>query len=127
MLNYLTSEAALAVSLGSIFQEVLHWYGLRQKFHLKTTRRLLASPLYWVMTILMMCVSVCGVYFWFDAQVDDQSLRDLFVFGAAFPMIFKSLVKAATARQHVELGGAEPVNERAPTATKGVLGSYFGA
>jgi len=58
MLNYLTSEAALAVGLGSIFQEVLHWYGLRQKFHLKTTRRLLASPLYWVMTILMMRVGV---------------------------------------------------------------------
>ncbi|WP_299047890.1 hypothetical protein [uncultured Tateyamaria sp.] len=126
MLDYLMSEVAIAVCLGSVFQEVLHWYNLRTRLHLKGTQRLLRSPLYWAMTAVMMIVSVLGVYFWFDGQPDDHSLRDMFVFGAAFPLIFKSLVKSLSSGQSVELGATPAPAKDKPIHATGVLKHYFG-
>ena len=124
MIDYIFSDVALAVAIGSIFQEVLHWYGLRTRLHLKSTQRLLRSPLYWLMTVLMMGLSIFGVFFWFDGQPGEQSLRDMFVFGAAFPMIFKSVVKSMTSREPVNLGGV--ASGTAENRKEGFLRSYFG-
>lgn len=55
----------------------------------------------------MLSFSLFGVYFWFDGNVSDQSLRDMFVFGAAFPLIFKSAIKSASQGKSVTLGNGE--------------------
>ncbi|MEM9796213.1 MAG: hypothetical protein AAF919_06975 [Pseudomonadota bacterium] len=124
MLDYLLSEAALAVCLGSVFQEALHWYNIRTRLHLKTTQRLMRSPLYWGTIAAMIGLSVFGVYFWFDGQPDTASLRDLFVFGAALPLIFKSVLKSVAADPSVDLGPASPPERDA--SGRRVLAAYFG-
>lgn len=127
MVEYLFSEIAVAVWLGSAFQEVLHWYGLRSKLHLKSMKAKLLSWPYWLMTILMMTFSVVGVYFWFDGQTASQSLRDMFIFGAAFPLIFKSVVKSVSQDQSAKLGaGSSELNVFDTSQFSSFFKVYFG-
>lgn len=126
MQSYIFSETAFAVLLGSIFQEILHWYGLRSKLHLKTNQALLKSKAYWLLTLAMFSFSVFGVYFWFDGDVSEQSLRDMFIFGAAFPLIFKSAIKSVSQGKSVTLGDADKgENKRVLREFSQVFRSYF--
>ncbi|MEM8869677.1 MAG: hypothetical protein AAF848_06040 [Pseudomonadota bacterium] len=103
-----------AAFVGALCQELLHWYNLRHKLELKTYRALLASPGYWVVTILMLLLAPVGVLIWFYEARDSLALRDFFVCGAAFPTLVKAAAAAAVAKP-LQLGGAKG----------SVLGSYL--
>lgn len=111
----------LAAFLGVILQEVLHWYDLRLKLHLKKYQQTLKSPSYWVITIIMIACSTGGVYFFLEANIDRYVARDFMVYGFAFPIIIK---KAAAA---VSQGPGEPtLGDEEGERKKGMFKEYLG-
>ncbi len=88
-------QIILIGALGSAFQELLHWYGLRE--HLSTPRykQLIRSVPYWVITGLMIIGSGVAVWAWFSGE-GEVPARQYLVLGAALPLILKKAVEAAT-------------------------------
>jgi len=81
---------------GALAQEVLHWYRLRTRLERPEYQRLLRSRAYWVITAAMIAMSSFGTALIYGTR--SAGADELFVLGAAFPMIFKKLVAAAGER-----------------------------
>lgn len=99
--------------LGAITLEIVHWYGLRGKLALAKYQRLLKSTGYWVITAAMTVVGGLGSLILADGKLDAGRLL---VLGAAFPTLFKELVRTAQAAGGPKLGEDD---------TSSVLHDYF--
>jgi hypothetical protein len=109
----------LSAFVGAILQELSHWYQLRSRLADATYATLLRSKGYWIITAAMIIMSPVGVVFWFGDDISQYKLRDFFLFGAAFPMIFRSGVATiSNAGGNVDLGNDD--DEVSPIKT------YFG-
>lgn len=93
----------LIASFGSIVQEVIHLYDLRNTLHLPDTSPIVTSWKYWVVTLLMVIVSGIGTWILYGENLSIKSV--IFILGAAFPLLFKKLVSSATSKKETELGG----------------------
>lgn len=114
MTTYLV--AILCALTGAILQELSHWYQLRAKLSEKQYQKLMDSRAYWIVTAIMVLATPLGVLIWYHDSLVSQQPRDFLVYGAAFPLIFKSGVAAATATNNQVVLGAG----------HGPLGQYFG-
>ena len=94
----------LIATLGSLFQELIYWFGLRAKLDMKTNQKLLKSWKYWLIVLLMALGSGLGTVIWFFDSLDSLALRDFFLVGAALPALFKVGVSAAGAGSNPSLG-----------------------
>ena len=81
-------RAVLAGSFGSFLEELLHWNGLKTKLDSRRYRRMLASPVYWAITLAMIVSAGIGTWAWFEGH-EAVPLRTLIVFGFAFPLVIK--------------------------------------
>lgn len=115
----------LVVALGAALHEIIHWYGLRQKLHLKKNQKILRSPLYWCITAGMILVTPIAVILWFSETLDVLPYRDLLIFGAAFPALFKSVADKVASSGSVKLGQTERSEESVDDAEKITLSDYL--
>jgi hypothetical protein len=96
-----------AAFFGATLLELVHWYELRDKLSSGRYKRLIRSPAYWVLTVLMAFGSAVGVVIWtWDSGVNYR-LFDFAVFGAAFPVFFKTAVRVAARGKGRHLGQHE--------------------
>jgi len=89
-------EVALAALFGGFLQELLYWYGLRQRLSEQRYRNMLGYRSYWIVTILMVVVGVpiATVLMHYDDTVR-MSLRDAMFFGAGAPALLKQGLQTA--------------------------------
>jgi hypothetical protein len=93
-------EALSLGMLGSLLQELLHWYRLRFELSDEKYRRVLSSARYWIITGLMIVGSgVCTAIWFGDVKFDKVGSKDLLIFGAAFPLIFKKVVEVVESKE----------------------------
>jgi hypothetical protein len=85
--------------LGAALQELLYWYDARAKLSLPKYSRLIKSPAYWAITILMAIGSACGCYVWFHGTMNTPATY--LIAGAAFPLFLKKAVSAFLAKKVV--------------------------
>ncbi|RWA68842.1 hypothetical protein [Mesorhizobium sp.] len=90
---------ALTCLFGAALQELSHWYQLRTKLQTSEYNELIKSNIYWLVTTLMVVVTPVGVLVWFSDSISNFKPRDFLLFGASFPLVFKSAVAAAAASQ----------------------------
>lgn len=92
---------------GAAFQEVLHWYTLREKLDDEKYKKLMSSIGYWVVTILMISLTPIAVYALTNGNVGTP-ISWVFIAGAGAPLIVKKGVEviAGTMSQQM-LGPAE--------------------
>lgn len=102
-------HAALVAGSGAAFQELLHWYELREHLKEDAYRTLLQSTSYWVVTTLMILGSGVGTAGFYATAVTAPSA--LALLGAGFPLLFKRLV-TTTVDQRAKLGGPAPTRAR---------------
>jgi hypothetical protein len=98
-------QAALIAGAGAAFQELLHWYELREHLDDEKYRKLLRSTSYWAVTLLMTTSSGAGTAMFYGDSITMPSA--LALLGAGFPLLFKRLV-SATVDQRAKLGGPAP-------------------
>ena len=102
-MNYL--EQLGFAFFGSVMQELIYWYQLRNQLHQTQYQDMLKSVQYWVLTALMILLGPVGVVVWFYGHSDALTARDYALFGAAFPLIFKASVGALVDNQNkINLG-----------------------
>jgi hypothetical protein len=113
------SYAFLFVAVfGAVLQELSYWYQLRGRLDEPAFSNLIKSKAYWIITSCMIIASPIGVAIWIGDEVDSYKLRDALLFGAAFPMVFRSGVSnVASIGSGPKLGAEAEVK---PVAT------YFG-
>jgi hypothetical protein len=98
----------LIAAFGSMVQEVIHLYDLRNKLHLEELTPILSSWKYWAITGAMILVSGVGTWVLYGDNLIIKSV--IFILGAAFPLLFKKLVAGATNNRETELGGFSAVD-----------------
>jgi hypothetical protein len=76
---------------------------------------------YALITAAMIFGSALGTLVWVSQASETYQLRDAMVFGAAFPLIFKKGIGAATERTELHLGEA-PTTE---VASESITSRYF--
>jgi len=91
----------LIASFGAAIQELMYWFELRYYLGDKKKWEALKSIRYWTVTILMIISSGLGTWILYDETLTIKSAQ--FILGAAFPMIFKKLVKQMNS-QSTQLG-----------------------
>ena len=91
-------------AFGAFMQELLHWYELRERLALKRYQTLIKSAGYWLITIIT--IGASGVGIWLLFGEDNLSVKMQFIAGAAFPLIFKKLVKSFGGKNNTQLGRA---------------------
>jgi len=93
----------LVASFGSLCQEILYWFELKKKMDEAENQKVLKSPYYWVLTVLVIIISGVGTWllFYDDTPV---KLKIPFVLGAAFPYLFKKIVQATQDKPLPHLG-----------------------
>jgi hypothetical protein len=112
-----------AALFGAAFQELIYWYDLRDRLTTRKYQLLLTSPTYWIISMLMMFGSAAGCILWKWPDLSHYTPFDWVIFGAAFPLIFKGVVRGVgitAKRQHL----GRP-NELQPSV-ENVAGWYFG-
>lgn len=99
-----TSQFVFGVAvLGAALQELVYWYSLRKQLDKRKYKALLRSRKYWAVTILMIGFSGLGTWAWFEGA-GTHTAKEFLVTGAAFPLILKKAVAAATADKPADLG-----------------------
>ncbi|MGF6924677.1 hypothetical protein QFZ48_000177 [Chitinophaga sp. W2I13] len=112
----------LIAIFGSICQELLYWYELRNKLDAKENKKLLHSKPYWVITFVMIVVSGIGTWLiFYDKEVDFPN-KIPFVLGAAFPLVFKKIVAALQPRH---LGDLKTAKAKVEYSFEDVSKIYF--
>lgn len=95
----------IASLFGAFLQELSHWYQIRSRISHKRYKQIIYSKSYWIITIIMVVSTPFGVLLWFYDSLDSLKMRDFIMFGAAFPLAFKSIVASAKANiEQVKLG-----------------------
>ena len=102
--------------LGAAMQELLYWYEIRARLHIAQTAKLLRSPAYWLITILMILVCGIATHFWY--LPDAQPLRTYLLTGAALPLLLKQGVKVLTPDK-------QRLGENSPLSYGAAIGKYF--
>lgn len=111
-------QIILIGALGSAFQELLHWYELREHLNTDRYKQLIRSVPYWIVTGLMVVGSGVAVWLWFS-DTPEVTARHYLVVGAALPLIFKKSVEALTAKR------VAPEATRDTTTRTASLRDYF--
>lgn len=97
----------LIAIFGSLCQELLYWYEIRNKLEAEENKKLLHSKSYWIITLIMIAVSGIGTWLiFFDKGVDFPN-KIPFVLGAAFPLVFKKIVAALQSRDLGDIKNAK--------------------
>ena len=89
----------LTAAFGSIIQEVIHLYDIRNTLHLQEVSSILKSWKYWAITLAMVVVSGIGTWILYGDSLTIKSV--ILILGAAFPLLFKKLVASAGANQPI--------------------------
>ncbi|MEV8213959.1 hypothetical protein [Leifsonia sp. NPDC077715] len=110
----MTPLQMVAPFLGAAALEVLTWYQLRDRLKQAKYKALLRSSGYWIVTTATIVISGFGALLLFS---DRLNAAELFLAGAAFPVLFKKLIAAFVVKSPVKLGAAE--------GSPGVLYDYF--
>ena len=93
---------------GALIQELSHWYQMRNRISQEKYKKIISSKAYWYITTLMIISTPFGVILWFYDSLEFLRMRDFVIFGAAFPLAFKSIVASAKANlEQVRLGDAD--------------------
>lgn len=77
-------EVLLVGAFGGVANEVLHWYGLRQK---NSFPKYVKRPIYWIITICMICVGAGFAYL--QLGPSETNLILPFELGLLAPIILK--------------------------------------
>jgi hypothetical protein len=109
--------------VGAIALEAVHWYQLRERLHLPKYRRMMRSVAYWAPTLVMIVVGGAGTLIYFQGRLTQG---ELFIAGAAFPTLFKKLIKSFVTDQ-VKLGGPAASESPAAPADESALSTYLSA
>ena len=121
-----------AACTGAALQEVVYWYGQREKpssnYRKQNLKNTKASPekiiekenwtAYWIITICMIIGSGLGTYYWYADRLDVTQLRDVLITGAAFPTLLKTSVQS-----YIKSGSSAT---RMGSKTKSGFMTYFG-
>jgi hypothetical protein len=108
----MTAAQVVAPFLGAILIEVVHWYQLRSKLHLKRYRALLRSSTYWAVTAVMIALGGLGTILVFGEAL---SVSEMFIVGAALPALFSKIVSAIpnpSVRDRPDVPAPERANEK---------------
>jgi hypothetical protein len=99
----------LIAAFGAFAQEILHAAELYQGHTIITFRNRIKDPIYWALAILVILVSAGISLVWYDGEalkpVGHLDARDLLLFGAGAPAIFKKAI-AGICKRHAH-GGSE--------------------
>lgn len=87
--------------VGSILQEILYWYRVRERTESKKYQAMMRSRSYWVITALTVAFGSVATFLYFG---DRLSVAEMLVAGAAFPGLLKKLVGAFADRSVTTLG-----------------------
>jgi hypothetical protein len=93
-------QSYIAALFGAGFQELLHWYELRNKLDSRKYKRLTRGKNYWLLTGLVILASSFGTAFFFGSKIGPFELALL---SAAFPTVFRKFVTSVKQR-NVKLG-----------------------
>ena len=104
--------------LGALFQEVLHWYTVREKLDSAKYKKLISSMGYWVVTALMIGLTPPVIYALINGN-SETPLAQILIMGAGAPLIVKKAVEIYLSKMdRVTLGAAD-------TEPKAKLSDYF--
>jgi hypothetical protein len=100
----------IAACLGASIQEISHWYELRDQLTLPKYKKLLRSPAYWIITIVMILGSTGGALLWLTGS-EKSDLKTYMALGAAFPLFVKRAIEVVGRQSATSLG--TEINESA--------------
>ncbi|MEW6363140.1 MAG: hypothetical protein AB1714_00725 [Acidobacteriota bacterium] len=110
-------EVMVASCFGSLIQEAIHHWEVRERLELAKYRRLRRSIAYWGITIVMIGIAGPGAYYWFHGD-PWPTARTAMLFGFAFPLLMKKVGTAFLDRGDLQLGAS-------PAGIKSLLRAYL--
>lgn len=93
-------QSLVATLFGAVFQELLHWYQLRNNLDSQKYKTLLRRKNYWLITGSMILASAFGTAWFYGSKLQPLELA---VLSAAFPTVFRKFVTSVKQRD-VKLG-----------------------
>ena len=93
-------ESYIATLFGAVFQELLHWYYLRNKLDSPKYKSLMKRKNYWLITVLVIVASAFGTAYFYGSTLGKLELA---VISAAFPTLFRKFVTSVK-QSDVKLG-----------------------
>ena len=82
----------LSLIAGAVTQEFFWWYNIRHKLTLKRYKNLVRSSGYWIASFAMVASTTVAIMVWKLDQLDNYSVIDFFIFGAALPIFIKEMI-----------------------------------
>jgi hypothetical protein len=105
----MASAALVALPVaGAAFMELLHWYTVNRDQPQSVVRRMVRSPLHWMVTAIFVVVIPVCVFLWRR----DDSATQLLLYGAAAPAILRALINAAFDAEDVLYGDEDDTKVR---------------
>ncbi len=92
--------------MGSLAHEASHWFELRYQLERSAYQKVLKSPQYWAIVILMFIISSAFPYIWFWSRVNIDP-RDYFLSALSAPLLIRKGVGITRSSRGVEFGSAE--------------------